>query len=86
MEALDGNAIGGELHELYGREMTTARGKCRHCGAVAQIAELTVFVRAPGSVVRCRSCGNVVIVLISVHGVARIDLGGFELAGAPCGG
>jgi hypothetical protein len=80
MEALDGNAIGGDLYELYGHEMTTASGKCRHCGAVAQIAELVVFVRAPGSVVRCRSCGSVVIVLISAHGVARIDLGGFELA------
>ncbi len=79
MEALDGNAIAGELFAAFGTEMTTARGRCRHCGAIAQIAELRVYQRAPGTVVRCPGCGNVVMVIVEVHGSSRIDLGGLEL-------
>src|SRR5205085_9454657 len=65
MEPLDGNAIAGELVELYGREMTTATGACANCGATAQIGALWVYVRAPGTVVRCPSCGNVVMVIVT---------------------
>jgi hypothetical protein len=77
MEALDGNAIGGALREHFGAEMTNAQGACAHCGAVAAIAELTVYLRAPGTVVRCRSCGNVVIVLVEIHGELRVDASRF---------
>ncbi len=80
MEALDGNAIGGVLLEVFGREMTAASGACRSCGAIAKIAELVVFTRAPGTVVRCRSCGNVVIVLVEVRGQTRAHLDGFALS------
>ncbi len=80
MDALDGNAIGGALLEVFGREMTSELGACRSCGAVAQIAELAVFARAPGTVVRCRSCGSVVIVLVEVRGETRAHLDGFALA------
>lgn len=76
MEPLDGNAIAGELFEYFAAEMTTARGTCGHCGSSAQIAELVVYGRAPGTVVRCPSCGNVVIVL--TH--AEINLDHFTLA------
>ena len=63
MYALDGNAIAGAMFDLFGREMTTSTGACAHCGARAQIAELRVYVKAPSTVVRCPSCGRVVIVL-----------------------
>ncbi len=79
MDALDGNAIGGALLEVFGREMTAASGACRSCGAIAQIAELAVFARAPGTVVRCRSCESVVIVLVEVRGQTRAHLDGFAL-------
>lgn len=82
MDALDGNAIAGQLFEHFGREMTSARGACAYCGARAQIAELAVFLAAPGSVVRCRSCGSVVIVAVSIRGALRVDVGGFRLADA----
>ena len=83
MEALDGNAIAGQLFECFGTEMTTATGACAHCGARAMIAELKVYSRAPGSVVRCPSCGAVVIVLVEVRGVTRIDSGGFRFDDPP---
>jgi hypothetical protein len=79
MEELDGNAIAGPLFEYFGAEMTTARGSCAHCGASAEIAELRVYARGPGTVVRCRTCGNVVIVLVTIRETLRVDLRGFRL-------
>jgi ribosomal protein S27E len=79
MEPLDGNAIAGALFEHFGAEMTTTAGTCQHCGSLAQIAELVVYSRAPGSVARCRSCGNVVMVLIETGGAVKIDFSRFRL-------
>lgn len=79
MEPLDGNSIAGPLLEHFGAEMTTTAGSCSHCGAVSQIAELVVYGRAPGSVGRCRSCGNVVIVLVATAGRLRVELSAFRL-------
>jgi hypothetical protein len=80
MDALDGNAIAGELFELFGEEMTTAVGTCRHCGATGMVAELRVYMRAPGAVARCPHCDGVTMVLVNVRGSARIDLACFKLA------
>lgn len=85
MDALDGNSIAGELFELFGREMTTATGACMHCDRTAQIGELTVYSKGPGCVVRCPSCGQVVIVLIDQRGRLRIRLDYFELPAPPPG-
>jgi ribosomal protein S27AE len=82
VEALDGNSIAGSLHDHFGVEMTTARGTCAHCGAGAQIAELVVYCRAPGSVARCPSCGNIVMVLLTIEGILRVDLRAFRLRAA----
>jgi ribosomal protein L37E len=79
IQPLDGNSIAGTLFNLFGREMTTASGTCRHCGAVALIAELRVYGQAPGAVVRCRRCGQVVFVVVDIRGETRINLDQFEL-------
>jgi len=76
MHALDGNAIGGLLHEVFGAEMTAATGTCAHCGAAAQVAELVVYLEAPGTVVRCRSCQSVLMVIVDVRGIKCVDLRG----------
>ena len=81
MEPLDGNAIAGSLMEHFGTEMTVAVGACEHCGAIQLIAELRVYPRAPGTVVRCRACGNVVIVLIERQDGLRVDFAAFRLNG-----
>jgi hypothetical protein len=36
MEALDGNAIGGMLYHVFGREMTMAQAQCGGCGRAAR--------------------------------------------------
>jgi DNA-directed RNA polymerase subunit RPC12/RpoP len=79
MDALDGNAIAGWLFEHFGSEMTTSRGRCRHCGTRSLIAELRVYSRAPGAVVRCPRCGNVVMVLVRTASATEIFAEAFEL-------
>jgi hypothetical protein len=78
MEALDGNAIGGLLHDVFGQEMTDATGACAHCGARRYVAECEVYLGGPGVVARCRSCHEVVMVLVEVRGVTCVDLTGMS--------
>jgi predicted RNA-binding Zn-ribbon protein involved in translation (DUF1610 family) len=40
-------------------------------------------MHAPGAVVRCPNCGNVVIVLVTIRGRARIHFDRYELLDAP---
>ncbi len=76
MQAVDGNAIGGLLVDVFGAEMTAAKGTCGTCGNVGPVAELTVYLRAPGTVARCRVCGAVVMVFVSRHTMTCVDLSG----------
>jgi hypothetical protein len=76
MDALDGNAIAGLLVEVFGDEMTAATGVCASCGASGPVAELEVYLQAPGTVVRCRSCSAVLMVLVTARGVTCVDLQG----------
>jgi mannose-6-phosphate isomerase-like protein (cupin superfamily) len=78
MESLDGNAIAGALFEHFGQEMTTASGTCAYCGTRSHIGQLRVYSLAPGSVVRCRNCGQVVMVLVEIRGTTRLDRAAFE--------
>jgi hypothetical protein len=83
MEALDGNAIGGLLREVFGVEMTTATGECANCGATGYVAEFEVYLQAPGTVARCRSCRSVLMVLVTVRGVTCVDLSGLAEFATP---
>ena len=73
---LDGNAIGGMLLEVFGTEMTTATGACGSCGTVGLVAELAVYQPRLGTVVRCRHCDNVLMVLVQVRGIMCVDTRG----------
>jgi hypothetical protein len=79
MDALDGNAIAGLLHDVFGNEMTTAASECGHCGDKRPVAELVVYVRAPGTVVRCRTCAGVLMVLVEARGITCLDLNGLAM-------
>jgi Family of unknown function (DUF6510) len=76
MDALDGNAIAGELFAAFGQEMTTVVGTCTSCGDPSAIAELRVYVSGPGTVARCPGCGSVAMVL--ALGAARMP--GYKLS------
>jgi len=77
MEALDGNAIGGILYHVFGREMTMAQAECV-CGARGPLAECEVYLGGPGVVVRCRVCHNIVMVLVEVREMTCVDLSGLS--------
>ena len=77
-DALDGNAIGGLLIDVFGAELTTAHTTCPGCRAGAMLAETAVYLRAPGTVVRCRSCSTILMVLVSVHGITCVDSHGLD--------
>jgi len=84
MEALDGNAIGGMLIDVFGGDMTAATSSCGTCGASRPVAELAVYMRAPGTVVRCPTCDNVLMVLVKAHGVTcAVDLAGMTSMSRP---
>jgi hypothetical protein len=76
MEPLDGNSIAGLMVEVFGAEMTTATGTCDRCGATAQMAEAVIYLEAPGTVARCRSCDSVMMVVVRRDAVSCIDLRG----------
>jgi DNA-directed RNA polymerase subunit RPC12/RpoP len=83
MDALDGNAIGALLIDVFGTEMTTALSTCATCGASRPVAELVVYRQAPGTVVRCRTCGSVLMVFVRAHGAIGTDLTGLASLSQP---
>ncbi len=76
MVTLDGNAIAGTLFALFGQEMTTAIGTCASCGEARWVGELRVYLRGPGTVVRCPRCNSILMVLVEAYRVTCVDLRG----------
>jgi ribosomal protein S27E len=72
---VDGNAIGGLLNDVFGREATDACGCCSTCGAQNFVGALLVY-RAAGVVVRCPSCGAVLMRFVEGHDQVWVELGG----------
>ncbi len=60
---LDGNAVAGELEQIFGRDMTMAVARCAGCARDAELGALMAFTRGPGVVLRCPACQQ---------GIARI--------------
>jgi phage FluMu protein Com len=79
MDALDGNAIAGSLFEHFGHEMTMAQVRCSHCQNTTLMAELRVYMKAPGAVARCPACDEVVMVIVNVRGTDRFDMSKMEM-------
>jgi hypothetical protein len=79
---LDGNAVAGLLMDLFGAEMTETMSQCAHCGNRGPMAELVAYTRAPGLVLRCRICTQIVLravvtprgTFVDASGVARLVL------------
>jgi hypothetical protein len=76
MIALDGNAIAGDLIDVLGVDFTEAKLACASCGMAGFLAEAVVYTRGPGRVVRCRACGEILAVLVTIHGITCVDLRG----------
>jgi uncharacterized protein DUF6510 len=85
MYDLDGNAIAAPLFDVFGAEMTTALGTCGGCGRAGPLAELAVYLMAPGVVARCPACDTLLMVIVDRRGMACLDLAGFASLEAPDG-
>ena len=75
---LDGNSIGGLLREIFTMEMTTAEATCAGCGAVNAVGRVDVYLRAPGAVVRCPGCEQVLMRIVQGRGRYWVDLRGMR--------
>ena len=73
---LDGNAIAGLLREIFTMEMTTAQSTCGGCGKVHEVGRVDVYLNAPGAVVRCPACEQVLMRIVNGGGRYWIDLSG----------
>ena len=73
---LDGNALAGPLADFFSFDITTATGRCKACGTVAELARAMVYVSGAGTVVRCATCDHVLAVLVDTGDRAWIDLAG----------
>jgi hypothetical protein len=73
---VDGNALGGLMNEVFGREMTDARGCCAECGAVSALGALIAYTRAPGDVLRCPACDAVMLVAVALPTAVRVSVAG----------
>ncbi|MEO6351035.1 MAG: DUF6510 family protein [Candidatus Limnocylindrales bacterium] len=75
--ALDANATAGMLMEIFGTEMTIAASRCTHCGNRAEVGSLRAYTHAPGIVLRCSICTEVVIrIMRRADGTYLVDARG----------
>jgi hypothetical protein len=73
---LDGNALAGDLAEIFAVDVTAARFVCAGCGHADAVATLQLFGRAPASVGRCPECTDVVIRLVRADDRVFLDMRG----------
>jgi hypothetical protein len=87
MNELDGNAMAGDLREIFAVDVTAARFTCAGCGHADAVATLRLWGREMGRVGRCPHCADVVLrlvqapdrVILDLRGAVRLEL---PLAGA----
>ena len=75
---VDGNALAGMFSELFSFDVTLARCRCASCGDVAVIARAHVYGGEQGRVLRCRRCGDVLMVVVTRPDGTRVQLRGMS--------
>jgi hypothetical protein len=69
---------------VLGRPRRRARNARRaepapRLNSTSLIAELRVYMKAPGAVARCPKCDDVLIVIVDVRGTQRFDMSNMEM-------
>ena len=73
---LDGNAAAGILNEIFALEMTNNPVECAHCGREGEMGTLFAYMQAPGVVLRCPGCENIVMRIVQLPQAIYLDLRG----------
>jgi hypothetical protein len=76
MMRVDGNAMGGTLSEVFAREMTPAAMTCDGCGQVEPVGAEYAYLQAPGMVLRCCHCEQVLLVVTRAKGTYLLSFRG----------
>ena len=76
---LDGNAAAGLLGEIFAMEMTLAEGTCAHCGNTGPMAEVHAYLNAPGAVLRCSACEQVLMTVVRAPRHVSLNVSGLRL-------
>lgn len=66
MTYVDGNAVIGALSLATGTDMSLAELTCGGCGDRHPVAQAHVYLRCPGTVIRCPKCTAAEIVLVEI--------------------
>lgn len=72
---LDGNALAGQLEELFGTDMTVAPHRCQSCGSVRPVGAHRLY-RGAGLVLRCPVCGDIALRLATLRDRHVVQLEG----------
>lgn len=75
---LDGNAAAGLLREVFATEITVASGTCDGCSSVSAVGALLAYTQAPGVVLRCPHCDDVLMKVVTDGERFWIDLRGLR--------
>ncbi len=73
---LDGNAAAGALTEVFAVDVTAAIGQCAGCGDRGPLGGAASYLEAPGAVLRCMSCDQVLVRVVSSPDRHWLDLRG----------
>ncbi len=73
---LDGNAVAGLMHEIFGVEMTASPTECANCGREGEVGTLLAFTQAPGIVLRCPACESVMLRFVQTKNAIYFDARG----------
>jgi hypothetical protein len=76
---LDGNAAAGRLSQLFAFDVTLATITCGGCARKGPLAELRLYGRGAGLVLRCRHCDAVNVRLLESGAALNLDLSGCAL-------
>jgi hypothetical protein len=73
---VDGNAVAGQLEQIFGRDMTMTVARCAGCARDAEMGALMAFIRGPGIVLRCPACQNAIARIVETPTAIYLDARG----------
>jgi len=73
---VDGNAVAGLLQEVFGLDMTANPAACANCGLVNDLGALVAYMQAPGAVLRCPACEEVILRIVETPDAFYLDARG----------
>jgi hypothetical protein len=73
---VDGNAVAGELQQIFGRDMTMTVARCAGCSRDTEMGALMAFTRGPGVVLRCPACQTAIARIVETPSALYLEARG----------